>query len=269
MDGAVNDSAQTVRDLEVSSHYVLLTRCPGTDGVDAVQHSNSLTVTNGPLRPCCIALYARRHRGATNLTKSVGAAHEVPGTPLDQYLSLSRRAHRRRRIGDRRSAPGAKMLRRGRSIWWHAPCPDDPQEPPRGHAAGNHSHRSCWGDRLPAQGRRLPLVQGDGGTSGRCAAAYPDIVRVFSIGKSYEGRELWAAEVSDNAGPGRGRAGGPLRRPAPRPRAPERGDGHRRPRPARRPVRQVRASASGSPGSSTSGAPGSSSWSTPTASSTT
>ena len=32
------------------------------------------------------------------------------------------------------------------------------------------------------------------------AAAYPDIVRVFSIGKSYEGRKLWAAEVSDNLG---------------------------------------------------------------------
>ena len=98
------------------------------------------------------------------------------------------------------------------------------------------------------------------------AAAYPHIVRVFSIGKSHQGRKLWAAEVSDNAGPRRGRAGDPLRRPAPRPRAPQRGDGHRRPRPAHEPLRR---SASGSRGSSTSGAPGSSSWSTPTASSTT
>jgi hypothetical protein len=32
------------------------------------------------------------------------------------------------------------------------------------------------------------------------AAAYPHIVRVFSIGKSHEGRKLWAAEVSDNPG---------------------------------------------------------------------
>ena len=32
------------------------------------------------------------------------------------------------------------------------------------------------------------------------AAAHPDIVRLFSIGRSYEGRELWAAKVSDNAG---------------------------------------------------------------------
>ncbi len=32
------------------------------------------------------------------------------------------------------------------------------------------------------------------------AAAHPDIVRVFSIGTSYGGRKLWAAEVSDNVG---------------------------------------------------------------------
>ena len=31
-------------------------------------------------------------------------------------------------------------------------------------------------------------------------AAHPDIVRVFSIGKSYQGRTIWAAEVSDNVG---------------------------------------------------------------------
>ncbi len=29
-------------------------------------------------------------------------------------------------------------------------------------------------------------------------AAHPDIVRLFSIGKSYKGRDLWAAKVSDN-----------------------------------------------------------------------
>jgi murein tripeptide amidase MpaA len=32
------------------------------------------------------------------------------------------------------------------------------------------------------------------------AAAYPHIVRVFSVGKSHEGRKLWAAEISDNPG---------------------------------------------------------------------
>jgi murein tripeptide amidase MpaA len=32
------------------------------------------------------------------------------------------------------------------------------------------------------------------------AAAHPGIVRIFSIGRSYEGRRLWAAEVSDNVG---------------------------------------------------------------------
>jgi len=31
-------------------------------------------------------------------------------------------------------------------------------------------------------------------------AAYPDIVQVFSIGQSQEGREIWAAKVSDNVG---------------------------------------------------------------------
>ena len=30
------------------------------------------------------------------------------------------------------------------------------------------------------------------------AATYPDIVSVFSIGKSYEGRDIWMAKVSDN-----------------------------------------------------------------------
>jgi carboxypeptidase T len=32
------------------------------------------------------------------------------------------------------------------------------------------------------------------------AAAHPDIVRVFSIGTSHQGRKLWAAEISDNVG---------------------------------------------------------------------
>jgi carboxypeptidase T len=32
------------------------------------------------------------------------------------------------------------------------------------------------------------------------AAAHPSIVKVFSIGKSYQGRELWAAKISDNVG---------------------------------------------------------------------
>ena len=30
------------------------------------------------------------------------------------------------------------------------------------------------------------------------AAAHPSIVRVFSIGKSYQGRDIWAAKISDN-----------------------------------------------------------------------
>jgi carboxypeptidase T len=34
----------------------------------------------------------------------------------------------------------------------------------------------------------------------RVAAAHPDIVQLFSIGQSHEGRELWAAEVTDQPG---------------------------------------------------------------------
>ncbi|HEY3231170.1 MAG TPA: M14 family zinc carboxypeptidase, partial [Roseiflexaceae bacterium] len=30
------------------------------------------------------------------------------------------------------------------------------------------------------------------------AAAHPSIVKLFSIGRSYEGRDLWAAKISDN-----------------------------------------------------------------------
>src|SRR4051812_3850440 len=30
------------------------------------------------------------------------------------------------------------------------------------------------------------------------AAAHPDIVSVFSIGKSYQGRDIWVAKISDN-----------------------------------------------------------------------
>ena len=32
------------------------------------------------------------------------------------------------------------------------------------------------------------------------AAAHPDIVSLFSVGPSYEGREMWAVKVSDNVG---------------------------------------------------------------------
>ena len=42
-------------------------------------------------------------------------------------------------------------------------------------------------------------------------AAHPDIVALFSIGKSYQGRDLWVAKVSDNVGDRRARARGPVR----------------------------------------------------------
>src|SRR6187401_3150353 len=33
---------------------------------------------------------------------------------------------------------------------------------------------------------------------GAVAAAHPDIVTVFSIGRSFQGRDIWAAKVSDH-----------------------------------------------------------------------
>ena len=41
--------------------------------------------------------------------------------------------------------------------------------------------------------------------------AHPDIAKRFSIGKSYQGREIWAMKISDNVAHGRGRARGPVR----------------------------------------------------------
>ena len=55
----------------------------------------------------------------------------------------------------------------------------------------------------------------------QAVADHPDIVKRSSrSAQSYEGRELWAAKISDNVGDRRGRARGPVRRPPPRPRAP-------------------------------------------------
>ena len=51
-------------------------------------------------------------------------------------------------------------------------------------------------------------------------AAHPDIVALRSIGKSYQGRTLWVAKVSDNVADRRARARGPVRLAPPRPRAP-------------------------------------------------
>ena len=52
-------------------------------------------------------------------------------------------------------------------------------------------------------------------------ANYPDLVDVFSIGKSYRGRNIWAAKISDNVARRRARARGPHRRAPPRARAPD------------------------------------------------
>ena len=120
--------------------------------------------------------------------------------------------------------------------------------------------------RLPAPGCRLPLLSGDGQAhprrgrrATRTSCASSPSARATRVGSSGPPRSATTRR-------GRGRAGGALRRPAPRARAPQRGDGHRRPRPAgRATTARTRAWAGGSRGSSTSAAPGSSSWSTPTA----
>ena len=88
------------------------------------------------------------------------------------------------------------------------------------------------------------------------AQAHPDIVKRFSIGTSYQGRDLWAVKVSDNVGARRARAGGPVRRAPPRRRAHEPGDDAGDPALARRPAM---APTPRSPASSTPARSGSSS----------
>ena len=56
------------------------------------------------------------------------------------------------------------------------------------------------------------------------ANAHPDIVSRFSVGQSYEGREMWAVKISDNVGTDEDEPEVLLHRPAPRPRAHHRRD---------------------------------------------
>ena len=77
---------------------------------------------------------------------------------------------------------------------------------------------------VPARRRRIPHVQRDGGRGRGDRRRVTPIVRRFSIGRVYQGRELWAVKVSDNVARRRARAGGPVRRPPPRRRAHEPGD---------------------------------------------
>ena len=51
---------------------------------------------------------------------------------------------------------------------------------------------------FPAKDSALPQLRRDGGRDQAVAAAHPDIVEVQSIGKSYQGRDIWAAKISDN-----------------------------------------------------------------------
>ena len=101
---------------------------------------------------------------------------------------------------------------------------------------------------------------------GAVAALHPDIVTVFSIGKSFQGRDIWAAKVSDNVRVGRTGARGPVRRRHAFRRAHERRDD------ASHPSTGSPTGTDATPASrtsSTTARSGSSSWSTPTAPSTT
>ena len=99
------------------------------------------------------------------------------------------------------------------------------------------------------------------------ANAYPGIVSPrFSLGTSYQGRELWAVKVSDNVATRRGRARGAVHRRPARARAPDDRDGAL---PAQRVARRSTRTTRGSRSSSTRARSGSSSTSTPTAPSTT
>ena len=104
----------------------------------------------------------------------------------------------RRRRRDRRGRP-----RRGRRH----------RQPPRGApAAPRGLHRSsgwrrCASGSRRAGGRAAAFPPADAAYHdyaemaaevGATAAAYPSIVQRFSIGTSYQGREIWAVKVSDN-----------------------------------------------------------------------
>ena len=54
------------------------------------------------------------------------------------------------------------------------------------------------GHRVPARQGGLSQLHRGRRDIAAVAAAHPDIVSVFSIGKSYQGREMWAAKVSDH-----------------------------------------------------------------------
>ena len=121
--------------------------------------------------------------------------------------------------------------RSGRSIAPWAPCGAMPPDgitrtmAPGHHdggmdAASRHGHARVAGDpglddaagRAGTPPPRRPRTTTPPGISGyhsypemvqalkAAEAAHPDIVRVFSIGTSYQGRTIWAAEVSDDVG---------------------------------------------------------------------
>ena len=92
------------------------------------------------------------------------------------------------------------------------------------------------GTRAPAEGDRhpglpvgrlgLPRLRRDGGRAPPGASLdHPAIFSLFSIGLSYEGRDVWAGQDLRQRRHRRGRARGALHAPPARPRAPDRRDG--------------------------------------------
>ena len=111
-----------------------------------------------------------------------------------------------------RSRPGPPCPAGDPARWVHTPphaepCPAPPR--PRRSSSPRSSSASaaaCCPPRRPPRprptsrpaGRRFHTYAEMTAEVAAVAAAHPDIVERFSIGTSYQGRQLWAAKVSDN-----------------------------------------------------------------------
>ena len=236
-------------------------------------------------------------RGATNASRAASRNADFPLTlPRDdragRSIALQRGVVRksatidgggihpaRRRRDDRYDGHGTTVRTPVRRSPYHAPGlgdggPDAPTRHADARAARDCSR--CWVARaLPAAAAQNDYPAKDSGyhnypemvqTLMDAQAAYPDIVRVFSIGDSYQGRAILAAEVSDHVGTDEGEPEVMFDGAASRPRAPVGRDA-----PVHPPAADQHSTAgpaplaSGSPTSWTADASGSSRWSTPTA----
>ena len=120
----------------------------------------------------CGPVYSRPGRGRRGPARPTGPRGPSPRVACRHACRLGAMPRLRRRRSPRASSPRASSARRRR--------------------------RRLRGDRLPAGLSRLPHAPRDGRRGRAIAAAHPEIVRMFSIGESYQGRDLLAAKVSDN-----------------------------------------------------------------------